>query len=139
VRSDGPGIAKAKRTADLLEEAVDAGEHADLVRTVLGELDALLDGGERRTIDGWGDAAHGGAILIRSDVLGAAEALQVTWNHKRIERIEIEPRHGFNFERAQAPGPVIEALIPVLWRHVRDGGALPAGVERFAGFFSARG
>jgi hypothetical protein len=30
-----------------------------------------------------------------------------------------------------------ETLAPLVWRHIRSGGELPDGVERFAGFFSA--
>jgi hypothetical protein len=30
----------------------------------------------------------------------------------------------------------VETLAPLLWQHIRAGGRLPEGIERFAGFFS---
>jgi hypothetical protein len=38
---------------------------------------------------------------------------------------------------AVAVANAVETLAPLVWRHIRSGGALPDGVERFAGFFSA--
>ncbi len=106
------------------------------VRTVLGELDALLDDAERHATLRWGNSAQGGATLIRADGPDRAEAMQIAWNHCKIERIEIEPRSDFRFEGRATSVPLDDTLVALLWRHLRDGGALPRGSERFADFFS---
>lgn len=136
MRGDGPGIAKAKRTAELLEEAVEGGEHGRLVRTVLAELGTLLDTRRGQAIECWGDTERGGATLIRADGRGSAEAMRISWNGKRIESIEVEPRPGFKFEESGGTLLPFDALVERLWRHLRDGGAFPQGSERFADFFS---
>ena len=133
---DRPGVAKAKRPVDLLEDAVEGGEHGQLVRTVLNELDALLDDAERHATLRWGNSTQGGATLIRADGPGSAEAMQIAWNHSKIERIEIEPRSDFRFEELANAVPLDDTLVGLLWRHVREGGVLPRGSERFAVFFS---
>ena len=38
--------------------------------------------------------------------------------------------------RPVAVSDAVETLAPLVWRHIRSGGALPDGVQRFAGFFS---
>ena len=81
----------------------------------------------------------GEACLISARFGFAGELLRITWNHNQIEVIEIEPKIDFESLAAGAESPVpiaVEAVAPLLWRHIRAGGALPEGVERFAGFFS---
>jgi len=81
----------------------------------------------------------GEACLIRSGFGFAVEQLRITWNHNQIELIEVESEIEV---KSVAPGAessvpaAVEAVAPLLWRHIRAGGALPEGVERFARFFS---
>lgn len=86
-----------------------------------------------------GDAARGEARLIQSLPGFWPEALRVRWSRSKIECIEIEVRAHLRIEPpASAPGiaEVVDALAPMVWRHIREGGGLPQGVGRFAGFFS---
>jgi len=81
----------------------------------------------------------GEACLIRPGFGFAGELLRITWNHNQIEVIEIESEIEMKSLTAGAESPVpvaVEAVAPLLLRHIRAGGALPEGVERFAGFFS---
>jgi hypothetical protein len=79
--------------------------------------------------------------LIQTDPDGAKDTLRISWNDKEIESIEVEPG---SVPRSSPPGEaadpavVVDALVPLLWKHIRRGGHLPAGIERFAGFFSLR-
>ena len=81
----------------------------------------------------------GEACLIRPRFGFARELMRITWNHNQITGIEIESRAEMKFAASGTRSSVanaIAALAPLLWRHIRAGGALPEGVERFAGFFS---
>jgi len=83
----------------------------------------------------------GEALLIQSIQGFGAESLRIVWNSSEIQHMEIESRHDFGLECPVSPAalrPAIDTLTPLLWRHVRSGGPLPDGIERFAGFFSAR-
>ncbi|MFW2388799.1 MAG: hypothetical protein ACN4G0_10710 [Polyangiales bacterium] len=83
-----------------------------------------------------GDEATGEVRLSQTLPGLEPESLRVTWSESKIEHIEIEPRL-----QQPLPGPVpvdqaVDAMTPLLWAHIRDGGELPRGVERFAGFFT---
>lgn len=84
----------------------------------------------------------GEACLIRQRFGFAVELLRITWNRHQIEDMKIESE--IEMKRPFAPGAessvsaAVEAVAPLLWRHIRAGGALPEGVERFARFFSVR-
>lgn len=72
-------------------------------------------------------------------VAGRAERLRACWNACRIEWLAIETDEVPNLRGeavTQDPVRVIDTLTPLLWRHIREGGPLPEGIERFAGFFS---
>jgi hypothetical protein len=86
-----------------------------------------------------GTEARGAARLTQSVPGHAPESLRVAWKESKIHYIEIESRTVL--EIAPPAGPVslaeaVETLAPLVWRHIRSGGELPPGVERFAGFFS---
>ena len=87
-----------------------------------------------------GDEASGEALLCQTFPGLEPEGLRVTWTDSKIEHIEIEARSDLRSPPPNAePVPVqhaINAMTPLLWAHIRAGGALPSGVERFAGFFS---
>ena len=81
----------------------------------------------------------GEACLIRPVFGFAGELLRITWNHNQIDEIEIESEIDMKYFGSSDVSSVplaIEAVAPLLWRHIRAGCALPEGVERFAGFFS---
>lgn len=87
-----------------------------------------------------GTGVEGEARLIQSLRSLDPECLHVTWKGSKIKLIEIESPFGPKIE-ATAPTVsvcvAIETLAPLLWQHIRAGGRLPEGVERFAGFFSS--
>ncbi len=86
-----------------------------------------------------GTRVNGEARLLQSLPSLDPESLRVTWKGSKIEAIEIESPYGPTME-ATAPAVsvsvAVETLTPLLWQHIRAGGRLPEGVERFAGFFS---
>jgi hypothetical protein len=87
-----------------------------------------------------GTETEGEARLMQSLHGLDSEALRITWNESKIETIEIESRSGLKIETSASKittAEAIEALAPLVWKHIRSGGDLPDGVERFAGFFSA--
>lgn len=72
------------------------------------------------------------------------ESLCLVWKHHEIECVEIEARGDMSsaepggaadLDRADLDDAV-ERLTPLLWRHIRRGGSLPTGIERFAPFFA---
>jgi len=86
-----------------------------------------------------GTEAQGEAHLLQSLPSLDPELLRIAWKESQIERIEIESRRHLEIEDAAASvsvSEVVETVAPMLWQHIRGGGALPEGVERFAGFFS---
>ena len=86
-----------------------------------------------------GSEAQGEARLLQSLPRLKPESLRISWKDSKIESIEIEPRNGLKTDGPGTTVPVpqaVETLAPLLWRHIRSGGELPQGVERFAGFFS---
>jgi hypothetical protein len=87
-----------------------------------------------------GTGVEGEARLLQSLPSLDPESLRVTWKGSKIEVVEIETPYGPTME-ATAPAVsvsvAVETLAPLLWQHIRAGGRLPEGVERFAGFFSA--
>ena len=99
------------------------GKHGQLAQS------AYLRGGE----------GHGEASLVQWVAGASAEALKVAWKDNRLEQIEIEARPDLDALAREASVSVAEAvdtLAPLVWRHVRAGGRLPDGAERFAAFFS---
>jgi hypothetical protein len=86
-----------------------------------------------------GSAARGEARLIQSLSGFWPEALRVRWSRSKIDCIEIEARADLRIESPASPlvvAEVVDTLAPLVWRHIREGGHLPQGVGRFAGFFS---
>ncbi len=85
-----------------------------------------------------GTEAHGEAHLIQSLPGLEPESLRIAWKKSKIQSIEIESRKDSRNDVSTVTlAAAIETLAPLLWRHIRSGGELPDGVERFAGFFSA--
>ncbi len=81
----------------------------------------------------------GEACLIRPGLGFAYELLRIAWNDNEIELIEVESGLEMNLVAAEDRASVsatVELVAPFLWHHIRRDGALPDGVERFAGFFS---
>lgn len=108
---------------------------------VLEDLDALIseETESGATAFAWGDEGQGGAGLIQSRAGRDHEGLRISWNDGQIESIEIESRPGMSFfasGRAANPADVVDAIVPMLWKHIRSGGELPAGIDRFAGALS---
>lgn len=67
------------------------------------------------------------------------ESLHITWNEGKINGIEVKSQfHSSSEARSPAVSvaEAVETLAPLLWQHIRTGGELPEGVQRFAGFFS---
>lgn len=88
-----------------------------------------------------GTDARGEARLVQSLPGLAPEALRVAWKGSKIRLIEIESQRDLSFETSASTVTVADAiqrLAPLVWQHIRSGGRLPNGAERFAGFFSAR-
>jgi hypothetical protein len=87
-----------------------------------------------------GTEAHGAARLMQSLPGLEPESLRIVWKESKIQSIEIKSRTDVEIDSAAtevAVADAVETLAPLVWRHIRSGGALPDGVERFAGFFSA--
>lgn len=87
-----------------------------------------------------GTGAQGAACLMQSLPGLRPESLCIAWKHSKIHNIEIESRTDLRtppFAGAVAVSEVVETLAPLVWQHIRSGGELPPGAERFAGFFSA--
>jgi hypothetical protein len=119
------------------DEGAEAGP---AVRAILAELDALIDPRPEPVLAAfcWGTDERGGARLIHVLACGERESLRVSWNHNEIGHIEIESRSNLSFqgpERPMDPAALVERLVPMVWRHIQRGGALPAGIDRFARFF----
>jgi len=93
-------------------------------------LIALLDG----TQD------EGKARLIQFLPGFGPESLRMTWKRGEIDDIEVESRNNITLDADHRAGlelqSAVDTLAPLLWRHIRSGGRLPEGVERFAGFFA---
>lgn len=86
-----------------------------------------------------GTGAHGAACLTQFLPGQEPESLRVAWKDNKIHSIEIESRMALHTGPRPGTVPVTEAvetLAPLVWQHIRSGGELPSGVERFAGFFS---
>ena len=86
-----------------------------------------------------GTEAQGEARLLQSLPSLDPESLRIAWKESKIESIEIESKCDLKFDDAAPTVTVseaVETLAPLLWQHIRAGGQLPEGVERFAGFFS---
>jgi len=86
-----------------------------------------------------GTEAQGQAGLMQSFPGLEPESLRITWEESKLHSIELESRTDLNMgtpASTVAVSEAVETLAPLLWRHIRSGGELPDGVERFAGFFS---
>ena len=125
VRTRGPGVAKA--------DGVPQDRWSTrLVRNVLEDLDTLIseESESGLTAFAWGNCQEGGAGLVRSGREAETEGLRISWNRGEIESIEIESRPGdpfFKDGRLTDPASVVDALVPMLWKHIRGGGELPRG------------
>lgn len=88
-----------------------------------------------------GTEIQGAARLMQSLPGREPESLYIAWKESKIHTIEIESRTEVD---ACVGTPVAgvaqaaETLAPLVWQHIRAGGELPPGAERFAGFFSVR-
>ena len=136
VQRPRPGIAKAAPFPTDLAE--DAGRGA-VVRAVLGDLDTLISGAARLewAAFGWGTPERGGVRLMRASRGEGAESLRISWNSNEIERIEIESADDLSFHGPESPVDTklaLERLVPMVWAHIRRGGELPPGIDRFADF-----
>jgi hypothetical protein len=88
-----------------------------------------------------GTDAQGAARLVQWLPGREPESLRITWKESKIRTIEIESRTDVQAcagTRAVAVAEAAQALAPLVWQHIRSGGELPTGAERFAGFFSVR-
>jgi len=86
-----------------------------------------------------GTEAHGTARLMQSLPGLEPESLRIAWKESKIHSIEIESRTDLQADpwaETVAVAEAVETLAPLVWQHIRSGGDLPPGVERFAGFFS---
>jgi hypothetical protein len=129
-----PGIAKA---APLPPELGDERGGGAVVRAVLGELEARIAGHASSGTSAfvWGTWERGGVQLVRAPIAADDESLLISWKDNEIERIEIESQAASTFRdpaSAVDAGALFDRLIPMLWTHIRRGGALPPGVDRFA-------
>lgn len=101
-------------------------------------------GGVEQTAFLTGTETQGEARLLQSLPSLGPESLRIAWKASKVESIEIESKRDLKMDNLKmdntAPAvPVseaVEALAPLLWQHIRAGGQLPEGIERFAGFFS---
>jgi len=88
-----------------------------------------------------GTGVDGEARLLQSFPRLAPECLCVTWKNSKIGVFEIESPYEPTMDivaQAVRVSVAVETLTPLLWQHIRAGGQLPEGVERFASFFSGR-
>jgi len=129
-----PGIAKA---APLPPELGDERARGVVVRAVLDALEALIaqHAPSGTSTFAWGTWEHGGARLVPAPIATEGESLLVSWKHNEIERIESESKVTSTFRGPETPvdaAALRDRLIPMLWAHIRRGGALPPGIDRFA-------
>ena len=83
-----------------------------------------------------GTEAAGAALLRDFDSPHGEAALRITWADHEIEALAIESSTDLSFSgRATGREDAMALLAPMLWRHIRRGGALPDGVQRFARYF----
>lgn len=145
-------------------ELGNASERAELARAVLQDaadptpaLSAMLTveptAALRRRLAAWigtreqvqrtahveGTEAEGRACLIQRLPGLEAESLRITW--KQHQLIGIEIKSGIDASNGGTSaglglGEAAEWLTPLVWRHIRSGRSLPAGIERFAPFFA---
>jgi hypothetical protein len=83
-----------------------------------------------------GTEADGAALLRDVTSAHGNDALRITWTAHEIEGLAVEPSAEQSFfGRAMPRADAMAFLAPMLWRHLRRGGALPAGMQRFARLF----
>ena len=83
-----------------------------------------------------GTDASGEALLRDVDSNGRTESLRISWNDHEIISLEIKSEEEPSFLGEPVNrDTAMELVVPMLWRHLRRGGGLPSGVERFARFF----
>jgi len=129
-----PGIAKAAPFPSDLAEDVGRGA---VVRAVLGDLNTLIAGAARLewAAFGWGTPERGGVRVMRASRDEGAESLRISWDFNKIESIEIESIDVVSFHGPESPLDAklaLERLVPMVWAHIRRGGELPPGIDRFA-------
>ena len=132
--SPRPGIAK---TAPLPPDLGDGLEGGAVVRAVLDALEALIaqHAPSGTSTFAWGTWERGGARLVPAPIAMEGESLLVSWKSNEIESIEIESKSASTFRGPETPVDAValrDRLIPMLWAHIRRGGALPPGIDRFA-------
>jgi hypothetical protein len=142
-------LPSAERRALLEAVLQDAGEPTQPLMALLAveedpALRQRLAGliGQHGQIDRWafldGDEVEGEARLTQSLPGSPTESLCLAWKQGKIHQIEIKTRNDSkNGAREVAIPEAVSTLVLLLWRHIRSGGAVPEGAERFAVFFSA--
>lgn len=101
-------------------------------------LEGLLrkHAGLRQFASVWGTPEQGGANLIHWLRGSSPESLRISWSHHEIVTIEIESEADWSLGSvAVDPKEVTKTVAPMIWRYVRSGRSLPAGIDRFADFF----
>lgn len=86
-----------------------------------------------------GNDADGEALLVQSLPGIDPELLRITWKQSHVCDIELESPRSRKIDGARTAVDIpqaVDILAPLLWTHIRSGGRLPEGAERFAGFFS---
>jgi len=84
-----------------------------------------------------GTEAEGESRLVQSVPGLWSESLHVAWKLSKISTIKIEAPTLSKIDGHLVPvATAVDRLVPLLWQHIRAGGQLPEGAERFAGFFS---
>lgn len=83
-----------------------------------------------------GTESHGEVLLRDVDRSGPRESLRIAWSDNEISTIEVkDDAESSFFGKPTRRATAMELLAPMLWRHLRRGGDLPAGVRRFARYF----
>lgn len=142
-------LSKAERWALVHAALRDAAEPAIALSVLLEaeedytlreRLETLLRSRAKlRASAGWRGTPLEGEAWLSQSIADRTETLRVSWGAGEIERIAIESNDASSFDETASDehGDVIDTVAPLLWQHIRRGGPLPEGVERFAGFFSA--
>jgi hypothetical protein len=83
-----------------------------------------------------GTHASGEALLRDVGPTGLEASLRIRWDDHEITDLEIKTKEDPRFcGEAVSHDAAMDLVAPMLWRHLRRGGSLPSGVERFARLF----